>query len=67
MNVTQWFFVGIDNPLATRPGYYEVQFTWPGQPVMRLRWDGKKWLRIGAFKPNAAWGDKWRGLLEAPA
>jgi hypothetical protein len=64
--VTQWFRVGEENPSPTKPGEYEVQFSWPGRPVFRLIWNGTKWTRNGMFKPSVSWGDKWRGLFEKP-
>lgn len=62
--VTPWFRVGSENPNPARPGIYEVQFSWPGRPIVAMYWTGAKWARIGKFKPNESWGDKWRGLCE---
>ena len=61
---TPWFRVG-DDPV--RPGFYEVLFTWPSGPVIKVFFDGEKWKRIGKMKPNRAWGDSWRGLEEPVA
>jgi hypothetical protein len=63
MKTIPWFPVGTENPPPDRPGEYEVRFTWPGSPVMKIRWDGKEWGRIGMFKPSRSWGDHWRGVL----
>ena len=62
--VTQWFRVGHESPAEEKPGIYEVKFNWPGNPIIRMTWDGKKWKRNGILNPSKAWGDKWRGLFE---
>jgi hypothetical protein len=65
MFVTQWFQVGSENPSKEKPGFYDVKFSWPGAPVLRIYFDGAAWGRVGKFKPNSSWGDKWRGLHES--
>lgn len=62
--VTQWFRVGAENPSPEKPGIYEVQFSWPGRPVVRMQWTGSEWMRAAKLKPSVSWGDKWRGLYE---
>jgi len=60
--VTQWFGVGVDDPSKDKPGLYEIEFTWPGRPIIKIHWNGKKWGRCGKLKASPSWGDKWRGL-----
>jgi hypothetical protein len=61
---TPWFLVGKEDPLPDRPGVYEVRMTYPGQPIVKMPWSGSGWLPEGDYKPNPAWGDQWRGVLQ---
>lgn len=65
--VTRWFRIGTENPDPNKAGLYEVRFSWPSAPVIRMSWDGAEWKRVGMFKPSHSWGDMWRGLSEKPA